>query len=278
MSRFPASLGVAALLLAGTAPLTAAPAAPQAEQTSLMQSLDTGIKDARAKREARDFDGAIRVLSQLMLVAPDDVRVVGEYGKVLVQKGRAREALDFLNRAVQLKQNDWTIYSALGVAYDQSGDYNSARLAYQRALALKPGESTVLNNFAMSRMLAGDLPEAKRLIGEASAEAKDERIARNLKLIAGLTPQAAATKPLAAAPVKAVAGSGVSPAQKPPRQLVQPGASKLAGGPIMMQAVPHDPLAGPAGKAKTRKLASNAPAPKPASDGIPALRLANDRP
>jgi Flp pilus assembly protein TadD len=276
MSRFSASLGVAALLLAGTAPLAAAPAAPQAEQTSLTQSIEAGIKDARVKREARDFDGAIRVLSQLMLVAPDDVHVVGEYGKVLVQQGRAREALDFLNRALQLKQNDWTIYSAQGVAYDQSGDYNSARLAYQRALALKPGDSTVLNNFAMSRMLAGDLPEAKRLIGEASNGAKDERIARNLKLISGLTPQAAAPKPVAApaaAPVKAVAGSSLSPAQKPPRPLTQPAAAKLAGGTIMMQAVPHDPLAGPA-KARTHKIAENSPKP----NGIPALRLANDSP
>jgi Flp pilus assembly protein TadD len=278
MSRFCSSLGVAALLLAGTAPLTAAPAASQAE-TSLTQSLEAGIKDARAKREARDFDGAVRVLSQLMLVAPDDVHVVGEYGKVLVQQGRVREALDFLNRAVQLKQNDWTVYSAQGVAYDQTGDTNSARLAYQRALALKPGDSTVLNNFAMSRMLAGDLPEARRLIGEASNNAKDERIARNLKLIAGLTPPAVASKPVAApatAPAKAVAGSGLPPAQKPPRPLTQPGATKLAGGTIMMQAVPHDPLAGAAGKAKPRKIAENTP--KPAVNGIPALRLANDSP
>jgi Flp pilus assembly protein TadD len=281
MSRFPASLGVAALLLVGTAPLTAAPAAPQAAQTNLTQSLESGIKDARAKREARDFNGAIHVLSQLMLVAPDDVNVVGEYGKVLVQQGRAREALDFLNRALQLKGNDWTVYSALGVAYDQTGDYNNARLAYERALALKPGENAVLNNFAMSRMLAGDLPEAKRLIAQASAGASDDRIARNQKLIAGLTPQAvtAVHTPVAApaaAPVKA--GSSLPPAQKPPRQLTQPAATKLAGGTIMMQAVPHDPKAGPAGKAKTRKLASNTPAPKPVSDGIPALRLANDRP
>jgi len=293
MSRFPASLGVLAVsALFAAAALADTTQPPQ--QPTLTQNLDVGIRDAHAKREAHDYAGAIRVLSQLMLVAPDDPRVVGEYGKVLIQQGRAREALDFLGRAVQLQQGDWTLFSALGVAYDQAGDYDNARRAYERALALKPGESTVLNNYAMSRVQAGDLPEARRLIAMAAAGAKDDTIARNQKLIAGLAPpsvaaQAHTPRPVpAAAPAKAVAASGLPPAHKPPRPLVQPApqtaasVTKLAGGTVMMQAVPEDPKAGPVGKPhKVAKAAK--PAEKPAekladSGGIPALRLANDRP
>lgn len=265
MPRFAASFSILAVsaLLASTA-LGATPEAPSSAAT-MNQSIESSIRDAQLKRSQRDFTGAVRVLSQLMLVAADDPRVVGEYGKVLVQEGRAREALDFLNRAVQLQQGDWSLYSALGVAYDQAGDYNSARGAYERALALKPGEAAVLNNFAMSRALAGDLATAKRLIADASAGSQDERVARNLKMINSLTPKIAAVVPpsavRAAAPTTPIAA---------PRQI-----TAAEGRTVVMQAVPSDPKAGPINKGKPRKAGTATAKQQPT--GIPELRLANDR-
>ena len=38
----------------------------------------------------------------------------------MVQQGRPDDAHAFLKRATELKTNDWTLYSALGVAYDQT--------------------------------------------------------------------------------------------------------------------------------------------------------------
>ena len=42
---------------------------------------------------------------------------------------------------MELQPNDWTLYSALGVAYDQLGDQTSARTAYEHALALQARRS-----------------------------------------------------------------------------------------------------------------------------------------
>jgi Flp pilus assembly protein TadD len=206
--------------------------------------------------------------------------VVGEYGKVLIQQGRARSAIDFLTRAVQLQQADWMLYSALGVAYDQVGDFGNARAAYERALSLKPDETAILNNYAMSRMLAGDLAQAKRLIAQASATSKDERITRNVKLIDGLNPQAvAAATPPRSTPATAQLKSVTAPAmaQRAPRVLVQPLPAS-----VVMQAVPVDPKAGKVGRVTVikpitaNKSVKTAVKPAP-SNGIPALRLANDR-
>ena len=61
-----------------------------------------------------------------MLVASDDPRVIGEYGKTLAENGRAQEAVQFLSRATQLQPGEWSFYSALGVAYDQMGDQSRA--------------------------------------------------------------------------------------------------------------------------------------------------------
>jgi tetratricopeptide (TPR) repeat protein len=253
MSRFCLSFGavaVSALLCSG------ALASPP-EHATMAQNIDAGVREAQLKRSANDYTGAIKVLSQLMLVAADDPRVVGEYGKVLVQQGRAPEALDFLNRAVQLQTNDWTLYSALGIAYDQKGDYTSSQAAYQRALQLKPGEGAVLNNFAMSRLLAGDLDRAKSLIAEAAANSKDERIAKNVSMIASL--KAPAPAPVAAAGPKSATGA--------PRVLARP-ITPAEGNRVVMQAVPKDPDAGPVAK----KVKKTAAAAKP-KDAIPALRL-----
>ncbi|MDR3526361.1 MAG: tetratricopeptide repeat protein [Rhizomicrobium sp.] len=257
----------------------------QAKAAALSQGIEDGLRDAKAKRAAGDLNAAVMVLSQLMLINADDGRVVAEYGKVLVQQGRAREALDFLNRAVQLTQTDWTLYSALGVAYDGNNDFANARAAYDHALRLKPGEPAILNNYALSRAMAGDLAGAKALIAQAAATSKDERVARNVKMINGLTPLAASKiastpKALPVPPPVPMKAASKAPAKThsdvasgPPRTL-----TTAEGKQIVMQAVPVDALAGAVGKA--HKTASKNPAPiKTAkqSDGIPALRLANDR-
>lgn len=276
------ALAVSALLSAAA---SAATPEPQTTAVTLSQSVESGIREAQLRRTNRDYTGAVKILSQLMLVAADDPRVVSEYGKVLVQQGRAREALDFLNRAAQLQENDWTLYSALGVAYDQTGNFDNARSAYERALALSPGEKVILNNYAMSRTLAGDLPEAKRLIAQAAATGKDERIARNVKLINGLTLKAAAhavpAPHIAAAPVsKPVAGNAPAVLTKALPPLPQQQARTLSaaeGRTVMMQAVPQDTKAGPVAKAKTARKVAATEKKKTPSDGIPSLRLANDR-
>ncbi len=272
--------------------------------STLPATLDGEIRNAQLQRAQGDFSGAIRTLSQLMLAAPDDPRIVGEYGKVLVQQGRANEATPFLTRAVELQPSDWTLYSALGVAYDQTGDATNARVAYDRALTLKPGEAVVLNNYALSRMLAGDLVQARRLMAQAAASGSaDPKIARNLTLLEGMTgvpPQSAVGAPAvaAAAPNPAPGTQTVArPASEPvamhaPKPLLAsaPPAQSKANQPrtIVMQEVPVDPKAGPVAKRmaaakrlphkqavaiKLRKTAEPATAAK---NKIPSLRLADD--
>src|ERR1700709_1380818 len=93
--------------------------------------IGAGVRQVQLLRTSGDLNGAMRILSQLMLGAPDDSRVVGEYGKLLVQQGRTADAVQFLHRAVELQPNDWTLYSALGVAYDKQSDAPNAKLAYE---------------------------------------------------------------------------------------------------------------------------------------------------
>jgi Flp pilus assembly protein TadD len=267
---------------------------------NLPDNLDGAIRRAQLQRAAGDFDGASKTLSQLMLVAPDDPRVVGEYGKVLAQRGQTQDALAFLKRAIQLQPSDWTLYSALGVAYDQADDRASAKLAYEHALSLKPGDATVLNNYAVSRMLAGDLDGAQTLLAQAAAQGTPyAKIANNAQMVADLQKQ----RGVKTADV-AVAKSDAKPKELQPlvatskpsapisSQALPPPSSKVASinsKTVVMQAAPFDPLAGPV-KSRVatkppRKLANTAavaaasakkPAPKQvAKEAGPKLRTAS---
>ncbi len=224
----------------------------------LPSDVESGVRQAQAARLAGRYDDAIRTLSQLMLVASDDPRVVGEYGKTLTERGRAAEAVEFLTRATQLQSRDWTLYSALGVAYDESGNQEAARQAYIHALALKPGEPAILNNYALSRMLANDSAMAKQLIASAASAggASDPKIARNIALVNSLA-QEPAPAPVAAVATPAPTEVAAKEPTAAPTPIVPPvvPSAPLAAVPavpasppssqVVMQPVPVDPLAGP---------------------------------
>lgn len=246
-------------------------------------TLDSSINEAHLLRLAGRYPEAIKHLSQLMMVAADDPRVVSEYGKTLASMGRAQDAVNFLTRAQQLSPGDWTVFSAIGVAYDQTGDSRAAAAAYERALALKPDEPSVLTNYALSRMLAKDPDSAKKLIArvESTGGASDPKIASNIAMIRKMAPAdapvaVAATAPRPAAapspaptthvaqvplPVMTPAPQGHVAQNTPtaaPRPLVQANnnavidvapqmamPAQAAPRGVVMQAVPIDPLAGP---------------------------------
>ncbi|HKD46593.1 MAG TPA: tetratricopeptide repeat protein [Rhizomicrobium sp.] len=195
----------------------------------------SGVRQAQLARQAGRYDDAIRTLSQLMLVASDDPRVVGEYGKTLVEKGHPQEAIDFLTRATELQPKDWTLFSALGVGYDEAGQQDLARQAYTHAMALKPNEPSVLNNYALSRMLANDPVMARQLMASAASAggASDPKIARNIALVNSLEP-VHAPGPVAEAPktpepkVALRTPSSASMPSAAPRQLVGPAGQPTA--------------------------------------------------
>ncbi len=278
-----------------------------ADNSPMAPDVETSVRQAQTMRLAGDVAGATRIMSQLMLVYPDDPRVVGEYGKLLVQEKASADAVAFLRRAIELQSNDWTTYSALGVAFDQKNDPANARLAYEHALALRPGEPAVLNNYAMSRMLAGDPASARTLLMQAKAAgATDPHIASNLALLDKISPPPKLVGAPVAAPTAVAANAPLAP--KPVTHAAMPpvvvtntpalGAPKpLMRGGVVMQEVPVDPLAGPVAKrvarapkpAKIAKVAPHHPAPrvaattpkpaksgKPAADHIPALRMTAD--
>jgi Flp pilus assembly protein TadD len=282
----PASKTASTAVATKTADATSGGAADaKSAADNLPATLDGEIQRADQLRIKGDYDEAARSFAQLLLIAPDDARVVGGYGKVLEQQGRSKDAQAFLQRAVQINPHDWALQSALGVADDQLDDHKGARAAYQRALTLKPGEASVLNNYAVSLMLAGDYAGAKRMLAEAEARGvSNPKVALNLNKLGALdeVPVASTTAPTQpgadmkspppaiaaiqpkpvvvanletppaqakpAAPKVTVAVAAPPPQKTPataPATRVATAAPKPLTSSVVMETVPKDPQAGP---------------------------------
>jgi Flp pilus assembly protein TadD/cell division protein FtsN len=202
---------------------------PGSKSDNAPMDLSSALLKAQLARRVGDFAEATKILSQLVLFAPDDARVMGEYGKTLAAQGKSDDALAFLERALQIRPDEWSYHSAAGVAYDQKGEYPLAQAAYSRALTLKPGEVAVLNNAALSYMQSGDLDTAERMIRQAAATSTDKsRIEHTVALVerarvirsqnarrapAPISPAPAA--PASEAPVSPQVMASVAPAPQP---------------------------------------------------------------
>ena len=145
---------------------------------------EIAVRFSQALRKIGSNEEAANVMQKAAGQFAGDSRVNLEYGKVLVESGRAFEAVRYLESAVQAEPNNWRALSAYGVALDQIGEHAQARRTYDRALAMSPGQASLLNNKGLSYALEGDLARAKLTLRNAvSAPGGDARMRQNLALV-----------------------------------------------------------------------------------------------
>jgi Flp pilus assembly protein TadD len=134
-----------------------------------------------------DADQSLAVMRKLAITYPRDRDVLAAYGKALAANGQLEPALDAVRRAQTPEYPDWKLVSAEGAILDQLGQKDDARQRYRKALELKPNEPTVLSNLGMSYLLDGDLRTAETYLRSAAGQpGADSRVRQNLALVVGL--------------------------------------------------------------------------------------------
>lgn len=130
---------------------------------------------------------ALAVMQQVAIANPADREVLAALGKAQAAAGQLEKALDTIGRAQTPDRPDWRLYSAEGAVLDQLGRSGEARSRYRMALDLKPNEPTILSNLGMSYVLGGDLRTAETYLKSASQQpGADSRVRQNLALVIGL--------------------------------------------------------------------------------------------
>jgi Flp pilus assembly protein TadD len=157
--------------------------------TKDQKNLALGLAYADGLEKLGQTDQQLQILATLAEQNPQNTNIQVVYGKKLLVAGRSGEAIPVLKTVADSGAGDWRVLSALGSAYDQQGQYVTARETYQKALALQPNQISVLNNMGMSHALEGNLAQAEKTLRSALTlpEGKSmPRLRQNLALVVGL--------------------------------------------------------------------------------------------
>lgn len=148
---------------------------------------DVGMNYANLLRMNGRNEQALAVMQQVAIFHPQDRDVLAAYGKAQAAAGQLEQALNTIMRAQTPDRPDWRLRSAEGAILDQLGRAAEARQRYREALDLKPNEPSVLSNLGMSYLLARDLKTAETYLRSAAEQpGADSSVRQNLALTVGL--------------------------------------------------------------------------------------------
>ncbi len=176
------------------------------------------LREAESCRRAGKLDTAQAICSKLVAQYPDYAAALHSLGLILADRGQHQEAIAFLTRAAMHNPDNWSVHTALGVAYlsleateaaeqsleraralgpneaatyatlgelrrDQQ-DYERAVAAFERASTLEPGLATAYTGLGLALIHLGRLPEAAKALEKSLALAPSNL--NTLEALAGL--------------------------------------------------------------------------------------------
>ncbi|HMW38784.1 MAG: tetratricopeptide repeat protein [Saprospiraceae bacterium] len=93
-----------------------------------------------------------------------------ELGRVTgMNENNPAQAIEYLNRSLQIKNNDEETISLLGVAYGVLGKYNEALTQFNKVLELNPRSAMAYFNLYLTYVNMGDQTQAETMLAEAKA-------------------------------------------------------------------------------------------------------------
>lgn len=147
----------------------------------------TGLNYANLLMMTGKNPQALAVMQQVAIAYPADRDVLAAFGKSQAAAGQLEQALSTIARAQTPDRPDWRLYSAEGAVLDQLGRSNEARAKYRQALDIKPNDPSILSNLGMSYVLQSDPRTAETYLQSAASQpGADSRIRQNLALVVGL--------------------------------------------------------------------------------------------
>lgn len=160
--------------------------------------LDLLLGLARNLRYAGRPRQAIGVLEKRMNIHAESARFQLELGKARIAGGEPAAAIGHLETAALKDPKNWSIYSAMGIAYDLTEDFDKAQASYDKALSNSKDNPAVLNNKAVSMASNGDLDGAIDLLTSAGVAARrSPELRQTLALLYGIKGDAVQSRSLA---------------------------------------------------------------------------------
>lgn len=121
---------------------------------------------------------AERLLAETAAALPDLPQPLHRLGDIQRRRGRFAEAAQAydaaINRLRDVRENDWPLFYARGIARERSGDWRGAEADFLRALSLEPNQPYVLNYLAYTWADQGVNLERARTMLESAIQQRPE--------------------------------------------------------------------------------------------------------
>lgn len=149
---------------------------------------DVALNYARNLKALGQKQQALGVLQQASNFHPTNAEVASEYGRLALDLDQVSVAKRLLTVADDPTKPDWRVISARGTVMAKEGQYDAAQKMFQRALALSPGQPSVMNNLALAHMMNGDTKSAETILRQAISKGGPhaKKAQQNLALALGV--------------------------------------------------------------------------------------------
>lgn len=117
------------------------------------------VKKANNYVSLQDYKNAEILLKSLALESPGNYQVLLDLGDVLRMQDKPREAIRFyeeaLNKLPENASQQWVLYYALGISYENNKQWNKAEEKLLKALEISPNNYLILNYLGYSWLKQG---------------------------------------------------------------------------------------------------------------------------
>lgn len=150
-------------------------------------NLPTALEFADALRGIGSNERAVEVLSEVLVIHPNEPDLLMALGRALMADNNPLAAARAFEQAAQIEPGRTAAWAALGTALDRMERHKDAQDCYRKALAIEPERTSTLANYGLSLALSGDLAGAETQL-RAAAQQPDSnvQVTENLALILGL--------------------------------------------------------------------------------------------
>jgi len=132
----------------------------QIQESQRLEQAAAGVKEASELLRKRNADGALALLKPVLERDAKDANALFLTGVAYGQKKMNHEAVEALNRVVELTPAFAPAYFELGLRHQQLGDRTKALAAYEKALALEPGHEGAAYNAGLILFESDRIDEA----------------------------------------------------------------------------------------------------------------------
>lgn len=135
------------------------------------------LAEARRLADQRDFAGAERVVQEALRERPNDVPMLDLLGYLLYFLGRPAEAEDACRRALTLRPDHFYAHKGLGLCLARRGAIDEALEHLERAIELNPAYGDLYWDLCVTLVDAGRFAAVADVLRRARAEVPAREVA-----------------------------------------------------------------------------------------------------